>query len=751
MPRENNFLLGQGERLTYEVEVPTSGGKKDWPYDFATQKARLNARVSQTNEYIRALPIVACPGDKAVAVVTMHPRFISKSDFPEDFLNSAGLRSIGSRSAEITPEKWGVRRHPDQASTDQLFVMGSRTSFAQWAGGLQALSENSRVSEDIGKVEDVSAFEAEKKLRSIPGDTDSVMLEVVLHNAGDEDVVQSFLQYAALLSADVRLDKRQDIGFLTFFPVEVSTLNVVEVAKHSFVRVARGMPSLRPLQPGLTRNSPDAAKFPIILPEGPAFDDGAEAVIFDGGIPANAQVLLYPWVSVDDPPGIGQAKPDFEEHGLGVTSAFLFGPLSAAQSLKRPFVRVNHVRVLDVDSGRQGPVGSELYDVIGRITAHLDDNEGRYSFVNLCIGPDVPVADDDVSYWTAALDERFAGSSFIPAIAAGNSGSLDPASDLNRIQPPADAINALSVGAADRTDESWRRAEYSSVGPGRAPGLVKPDGVIFGGSRSQPFHVVGPDGRATPQLGTSFAAPLLLRSLAGAWTQLGNGVTPLAMRALMVHRAEDGQMSRSEVGWGRFEEDPDLLVTCPDDEPLIVYRGLLPAGTHLRAPVPVRGVPLDGLVTITATIIIEPRTDPAFAAAYTLSGFEAVFRPHEQRFQEYPNGQRARHPKSSSFFSESAMYGEEEFHTRGGLKWEPIVKRSKTFHAGTLYNPVFDIYNHSRQPGSSKGTDDSLPYALVISIKATRVPDLYDRIVRAYPGVLVPIRPQLRLQATTQT
>jgi hypothetical protein len=218
----------------------------------------------------------------------------------------------------------------------------------------------------------------------------------------------------------------------------------------------------------------------------------------------------------------------------------------------------------------------------------------------------------------------------------------------------------------------------------------------------------------------------------------------------MVHRAEDGQRSRSEVGWGRFEVDPELMVTCPDDEPLIIYQGLLPAGAHLRAPVPMPDVPLEGMVSITATVMIEPRTDPAFASSYTQSGFEAVFRPHDQRFTQHPNGQRSRHPKSSSFFSELAMYGEGEFDTRGESKWEPVVRRCKTFQARTLSNPVFDIYNHSRQPGSIRGTDDSLPYALVLSIRASRVPDLYDQIVRAYAGVLVPITPRLRLQVTPQ-
>ena len=750
MPRQNNFLIGQGERLTYEVEVPITGGQKAPPYDFATQRARLDGKLSQTYEYIRALPMEACPSDRAVAVVTMHPRFVSKSDFPEDLLRSAGLRSIGSRSAEIAPEKWGVRRHPDQASTDQIFVAGTRTSFAQWVEGFRRLTESSRVSEDFGKVEDLSAFKADTKVQSIPTDRDSVMLEIVLHNAGDEVVVRSFVEYASLFAANVYTEKRRDIGGLTFFPVEVSPSNVVEVAKHSFVRVARGMPSLRPLRPGLTRNSAPNGTFRVALPDGAALDDSTEAVIFDGGIPSRAQALLSSWVSVTDPPGIGPSRPEFEEHGLGVTSAFLFGPLSPVRSPERPFVKVDHVRVLDVNSGRQGPIGYELYDVIERITSHLDQNKGRYSFVNLSIGPDIPVADDDVSYWTAALDERFAGSKFVPAIAAGNSGLMDAASGLNRLQPPADAINALSVGASDRTAGPWERADYSSIGPGRAPGLVKPDGVVFGGSQNQPFDLFAPDGRSTPGCGTSFAAPLCLRSSAGSWIQLGNRVTSLAVRALMVHRAQDDQKSRSEVGWGRFEADPNLMITCADDEPLIIYQGTLPAGTHLRAPVPVPLIPLEGMVTITATILIEPRTDPAFAAAYTQSGFEAVFRPHDQSYKQHRDGQWSRHPKSISFFSESAMYGDGEFETRGGLKWEPVVKRYKTFQARTLSKPIFDIYNHSRQPGSNRGTDDSLPYALVISLRAPKVPDLYDQVVRAYAGVLVPITPRLRLQVTPQ-
>ena len=115
------------------------------------------------------------------------------------------------------------------------------------------------------------------------------------------------------------------------------------------------MPSLRRLRPGLMRNSTDFDTFQVALPDGPALDEEAEAVIFDGGIPGRAQAVLSPWVSVTDPPGIDLPDSDFEEHGLAVTSAFLFEPLCPGASPAKPFVKVNHVRVLDVNSGSARP------------------------------------------------------------------------------------------------------------------------------------------------------------------------------------------------------------------------------------------------------------------------------------------------------------------------------------------------------------------------------------------------------------
>ena len=753
MPRQNNFLLGQGERLTYEVAVPTGGSSKNLPYDLASQRDRLDGKISDTYEYIRGLPSGACPDDRSVALVTMHPRFVAKSDFPENLLRSVGLSPVGSRAVEITPEKWGVNRHPSQAHTDQIFVAGTRSSFARWAHTVGNLQEGSAHSNSLRTIENVAAFQPELKMRSIRNDAPTVMLEVVLHNANDERVVRSFIAFAEDTRAIVYTEKRRDVGGLTFFPVEVEPDRVIQLAAHSFVRVARGMPSLRPLHPGVTRNVVGARSFDLSFPSDPPVSEAIEAVIFDGGIPDHARNLLTPWVSFTEPVGIGPADSAYQAHGLGVTSAFLFGPLFPGQNLERPSVRVNHVRVLDKFTGANNPLNFEIFEVADRITAHLDANPGRYRFVNVSVGPDLPVLDDEVSYWTAALDQRFADAEFVPAIAVGNSGERDADAGLNRVQPPSDAVNALSVGASDRMSHPWQKAGYSSVGPGRAPGLVKPDGVAFGGSYASPFFVIGANNQSEPICGTSFAAPLTLKATAGVGVRVDpDDLHPLGTRALMIHRAEDDGNSRSDVGWGRFELDPELLITCPDDEATVIFQGTLPVGTHLRAPIPMPSSPIAGKVGITATILIAPTTNPEYAAAYTQSGFEAIFRPHRERYTTYSNGAVSRHPSSLPFFSENAMYGAGEYELReGGLKWEPCVKRTRWFQAPSLLDPVFDIYNHSRRGGSRIGANNEVPYALIVSIKAPRVPDLYNQILRTYSGVLTPITATLHVQIAPRT
>ena len=743
MARSNNFLLGQGERLTHSVTVPAGGGVKKPPYTFTTARRELSPRLTATTETFKALPSAARPDDQVVAVVTMHPRYISKSDFPAELLNAFGLKPIGSRTRKVKPRKWGIENPPESALGNDIFVVGSLSAFGDWDRELPTSKESVRWSKDLTHVEDIAAFTGIAKLRNVSPAEGERLYEIVIHNAHSDRVVRRFIRYARELNIDALQEWRRDVGGLTFLPVRGTDQQVRLLADFSFVRVARPMPRLRVLGPELVRL---AAKTKFAVPTGPALDTDSGVVIFDGGLPPN--VDLSRWVTLVEPPGIGIANPDLQEHGLAVTSAVLFGNLGHGAPV-RALCHADHVRILDAQT--KG-ADVEYLEVLDRIVTHLTNTRGKYQFGNISVGPQLPITDDEVTQWTAQLDEFFADGAMLTTVAVGNDGEESAQFDLNRIQPPSDGVNVLSVGACDSETGAWQRASYSCVGPGRAPGIVKPDGLAFGGTPSNPYFVVSsrPTVCASGVTGTSIGAPHALRSGIAVHAQLGDALTPLAIRALLIHRAEEGEsQDRREAGWGRFVSDYGALITCDDDESLVVYQGELPVEHHLRAPIALPDstkTRLQGWVYITATLVIATDVDPEHAGAYTRSGVRVSFRPNASRFTHYKDGKVSVHPTTEGFFSERNMYAAAEYDLQEqGQKWEPCLRATRKKSARTLLEPCFDI-NYQNRDGLSRATlPPSVNYALILSVRVPKVADFYNRVVRDYASVLVPIQPRQRL------
>lgn len=674
----------------------------------------------------------------------MHPRYVAKSDFPSTLLNSVGLRSVGSRSRTIRPENWGIARHPDSAVTEDIFVAGQRQAFDEWSVQIHQWSARTPLAAELVHIEDFTAFDPSSKLKTIPEPGRAVMSEVVLHNSGNR-VIEQFIEFARHHSADPLLPKRRDVQGLTFIPVRVDSARIETLVQFAFVRVARGMPTLRPYQPGLMRVTPD---FSVQLPSESAADPQSTAVIFDCGIPVSARAPLSPWVKLTDPPGIGPAVPAYEQHGLAVTTAFLFGPLASGVNPPRPVCAVEHVRIVDkVDATG---IDLEYVDALDRMVKHLRANPGKYGFVNISLGPNLPVEDDEVTAWTATLDDLFAKEDSVVTVAVGNDGHRDASSGLNRVQPPADGVNVLAVGATDCRTATWKRAPYSCVGPGRSPGIVKPDGVVFGGSDQELFGVLLPNLRGGGTQGTSFASPLALRSAASIRAQLGNALGALAIRALLIHRADAASYDRKEIGWGRFEVDPSRLITCDDNEATVVFQGELPIGKHLRAKVPMPSAKIKGRVTVSGTLVIAPEVDPEHPSTYTRSGLEVSFRPHSAKHSVDKDGRRSRHAKTASFFSAANMYGAAEYEVREeGHKWEPCLRNERPFFPSSLQEPCFDIYYHQRLGGTKPVNSRPIRYALIVTLRAPKVIDLYNQVLRAHAKVLVPIKPRIRIQVAT--
>lgn len=112
------------------------------PYTFSQAKARLTPLLEDLVNKLDSLPADACPNEKAIATVTLNPEYIAKSYYPTELLRSVGLETVGSRGRRITPEQKSKGRTPEEVTTTELFLLGTRSAFRKWANEISSWTEN---------------------------------------------------------------------------------------------------------------------------------------------------------------------------------------------------------------------------------------------------------------------------------------------------------------------------------------------------------------------------------------------------------------------------------------------------------------------------------------------------------------------------------------------------------------------------------------------------------------------------------
>lgn len=735
---KRNFLLGKGERLTEPVIVPSGGAAKESPYTFYEAKERLQPMLDNLADKVRSLPDEICPGGLTVATITLNPEYIAKSYHPTELLRSVGLRSIGSKKRNITPEKRSKNREPLSASTTELFVVGQKATFIRWANQFNTWDQTIPGASQIVEIEQISFLDSEDKLKNIDADISESVFEIVLH--GVEDHLENayliaFKKYLLSIGIEASFDKRFFAGKLIFVELKAPSSLANEIAKFSLVRVVRTMPSLRLLKPIFRSSGISSGK--VLYHDLAPLDLTIKTAIFDGGIPSDHPICE--WATPYETSGCGPSDPELEEHGVSVTSAFLFGHIIPGKVLPRPYSYVDHYRVLDNLPG-QNPY--ELYDVLDRIIDVLSTTE--YDFINLSLGPSLPIDDDEVHAWTAVLDEFLSKGSILATVAVGNDGEGDPTINANRVQVPSDCVNALAIGACDTPDQFWARASYSSIGPGRSPGLIKPDLVDFGGSIGRPFLVTDLDGINLLQTGgTSFAAPSTLRLASGIKAHFGSSLNALAIRTLLIHSSESSELPKFEVGWGRVARDLESIVVCEDHVMRVVYQGRISAAKYLRAPIPLPPGAIAGMVKIKATLCYATPVDPHCPDNYTRSGLEPFFRPNKNKKRKVEKGEaEPMHALTKPFFAKARKGFETEEDLRtDAFKWENCMHYEGRFQGSSLDEPIFDIHYNARAEGHNDTRIQELDYALVVTVEAPKVKDLYDQVVRRYATQLEQLQP----------
>jgi hypothetical protein len=732
MAAQMNFLIGRGELLTSDIKPPKRGGTKAEVYTLEESKRRLIPEIEAAANYLDTLPSDVFPGDMAITKVTLNPSYIAKSYFPSAFFRTSNLFAVGSRTVANKPAKWSKKVPPIECTTTELFIAGKRSSIRDLPRLSSELLQGTPEAIDFARIEKFSVFAPEEKIRH---HTQETYYEIGLHLIPDahEFVQQSFVEFARKLDIQVFVDLQFTAGNLWFLPLETHSENLEVLANYSFVRVIRPVPKLRGFRP-LTRTVD--LGLGCSLPSGSALSNEPTVAILDGGLPDGHP--LSPWIrnyykldSAADDVAFGT------DHGLAVSSAVLFGPITPGSTASQPYSPIDHVRVLDAKSETEDPL--ELYRTLGHIEEVLLSRQ--YQFINLSLGPDLPIEDTDVHAWTSVIDDLLSDGNTFMTIAVGNNGEQDRSSGNSRIQVPSDSVNALAVGAADKSSNDWKRATYSAIGPGRMPGIIKPDLMAFGGSPAEYFHALTVDAtpKLIPNLGTSFAAPNLLRMAVGVRAILGPALSPLTIKALLVHAADRSLHDKVEVGWGKVPEDILDIIGCPPGVARIVYQGELKPGKYIRANLPLPKSGLSGMVKLKATFCYSSPTDPQDASAYTKAGLEIVFRPNIENKDE-----DAQNAASKGFFDMKEYASEIERRYDSG-KWETTLHGKKTMRASSLNGPTFDIHYNAREGAGVARVPEKIKYALVITIEADKHQDLYNDILQSYPSILVAIQPQINV------
>ncbi|MDQ3605533.1 MAG: S8 family peptidase, partial [Gemmatimonadota bacterium] len=577
------------------------------------------------------------------------------------------------------------------------------------------------------------------------------------------EAFERFVEHVRSLSGEVDREFRRVVGGVTFVPVVLPVEEVFRAPEFNLLRAIRPMPQVRPVPVAVTRDIAGAG-----APGPPAADAkpaSSEVVaIFDGGLDP-ASPVFRPFVEYHDltpePP-----RPEYLQHGAMVTSAFLYGPVELGTPLSKPPGAVQHYRVLPPPA--RPTFDDSLYWVLDRLIETLRA-PGAPRIVGLSFGPDTVVEEDaEPDRWTSELDALVAELGVTFVLAAGNNGLEDDALGFNRVMVPADMVNGIGVGACTtrRRGSRLARAPYSAKGWGRPGQRIAPLGVCFGGSDDEPFVAFDHCGRLAETQGTSFAAPLAMRGLCELSAGLGEERRdPATLRGFAAHFADRPRGHRPrlrELGFGRLRESYREVWECLPNEVSVVYQDFLSRGasTTMRLPFP-DGLSPDTEITLSWTLSYVSSIEPANASEYTRSGFEVVFRPHENLRSIFEVESKKQLTvldivRDRTLLEEMLKTGTYSFNDvppadsgwrklrsesaqRLSGKWETVSHGELRLAAGALLHPRLDLLYLARREGALVDAGvEPLQIALVVTIRAPEGIALYDRVHSQFP-VLTPI------------
>jgi Subtilase family len=258
--------------------------------------------------------------------------------------------------------------------------------------------------------------------------------------------------------------------------------------------------------------------------------------------------------------------------------------------------------------GRRG-FEAFLEELEAAITEARDTH--RIRVFNMSLNLIAPVEQDTYGIYAARLDDIQDRLGVVIVNSAGNLGgsewrspwpktpsqvlaALAARTTADTIFMPCESVRAIAVGALNppnSTHVEGAPTTYTRIGPGLRVG-VKPDVAEFGGTgdANNPtvthFVTCDASGNAVQTRGTSFAAPLVAKTLAALDVSTGERLTPRTLRAFLIHHAAVPSalasarlrdVARRFTGFGQPSSSASMLET-EDHAITMVFESRLTAG-----------------------------------------------------------------------------------------------------------------------------------------------------------------------------
>lgn len=767
-------ILYNGE--LYGKPIRKGGGfsNKEMKVTFEEARETVLKDLQITKSVIREMPRNTRLPHEVVLSLVLRPEFTAKSYYPDSLFDrnyeKFGISEIGSRIYKDRSQDSISNSETDTHVSKMLFIRATEQSILAFENELNKSTSVQKKAfiTDIRKISSLGVLSGEDQILGVSDQWQEGRLEAVLHPF-DIDRELALSHFYELIEASgvnsETIKYKQYPSGVTFVSFN---------GNRDVLETIRGYNPLRTVHPLKMRDLPSFNRGADFLggPKAPIFTKKSPIVVgvIDGGVNLdNPYIKGYVESEISV---AGNPVPNYVNHGTQVSGAVLFGALnkySAKDTLPEPLVSVKSFGVLS--NMNNDP---ELYDVIDAIEKFVPAN-GDISVYNLSLGPNGPILDDSISRFTYACDLLSKEHNVLFCIAVGNDGELVDGYD--RIQAPSDSVNNLAVGAYTKINGITLRAPYSSIGPGREGGKMKPDVVAFGGCSQNPIHLVSNIlGMKNWSMGTSFSSPLVAHAAARLIGESNNVIDALVARTLITHSANTDTAFTNEMGHGMLPESFEEITDCKDNSYTLIYRGEIEQGKYAEFPIPWDESIKSGKVNIRYTAAVLTDVDHLSSDDYTSSTVELTFHPNKFKYQFrnvnksiidgelkktetvdiIANSERAalllehgweqsNHPISTSptkqFQTESDL--------RADLKWDSLDTRNVNKMANGISNPAFHI--HALQRGSRKNGSKKVKFALILTVIAPKSEvDLYNNILQNYDA-LVPLELVSKVEINVQS